>query len=313
MALVCYPLNNKEYTAEDAELFNCPRSSGVFSGEDFPITADGESLSVKIGVGVAWIRNGRLKGKTIANREDVVLTFDVSSTEVDRVDVVSIGYDASTNDPFIKIKKGTVQGSKIVLPDRSTEEDLYELYLYSVYRPAGSLYISQDDITDLRNDEKYCGYMQDNVTKGEVSAVLDQNKGNSMYFWSGTNANFNQYVDGGKIKPNTVCFVEDQPDYYGKGNYISSASNSLIEADPSGYTFYMGIGRDGTHVFYNVVSKAIKTITCECFSKKDDALYKVVFTDSGIGEHSWRIKQELIYEDGSSTPTKFSIYGILFN
>ena len=35
MAIITYPLNNIEYTAEDAELYHATRTSGVFANDDF--------------------------------------------------------------------------------------------------------------------------------------------------------------------------------------------------------------------------------------------------------------------------------------
>lgn len=308
MALVCYPLNNKEYTAEDAELFNCPRSSGVFSGEDFPITADGESLNVKIGVGVAWLRNGRLKGKTIANREDIVLTFDVSSTEVDRVDVVSIGYDASTNDPFIKIKKGTVQGSKIVLPDRSTEENLYELYLYSVYRPAGSLYISQDDITDLRNDERYCGYMQDNVTKGEAGSVTEQNRNETMRLWLGTYSEMVKQIADKKIKPNTLCVTEDSMPEPGKAVFVAhGVTGPVTKIDPSLFDYFVGKRPNGDTFIFTNKTVSGNSILCESRFQREKSTYTISFVKS---EKGWRYNTSYTHDDGGISVTELYIYGI---
>ncbi len=36
--MITYPLNNIDYTAQDAELYACTRFSGIFSGDDFAIT-----------------------------------------------------------------------------------------------------------------------------------------------------------------------------------------------------------------------------------------------------------------------------------
>ena len=49
MAIITYPLNNIEYTAEDAELYHATRTSGVFANDDFPITVSGDGNVVTIG------------------------------------------------------------------------------------------------------------------------------------------------------------------------------------------------------------------------------------------------------------------------
>lgn len=38
MAIITYPLNDVEYTAEDAETYLCTRTSGVYAAESFPAT-----------------------------------------------------------------------------------------------------------------------------------------------------------------------------------------------------------------------------------------------------------------------------------
>ena len=62
MALVTYPLNNLDYTAEDAELFHCTRSSGIYANDDFGFTVTGTDNTVTIGTGIAWIRNSKFSG-----------------------------------------------------------------------------------------------------------------------------------------------------------------------------------------------------------------------------------------------------------
>ena len=61
MSGLIYPLNNKEYTAEDVEIFNCTRTSGVYSVLDFDYTLSGYSIT--IGKGLAWIKNSDFSGK----------------------------------------------------------------------------------------------------------------------------------------------------------------------------------------------------------------------------------------------------------
>ena len=164
MALITYPLNNTNYTAEDAELYNATRTSGVFSGEDFSFYADGANNSVTVGTGLAWIRNSKFSGKVVALKESESFNFEGGGT-VPRIDVLAIQFDASKNETNIVVKKGTPSASPQI-PTRSTNNDLYELYLFSVYREPASTKISNSDITDLRGDVNYCGYMQDSVTSG---------------------------------------------------------------------------------------------------------------------------------------------------
>ena len=65
MALITYPLNDVNYTAEDAELFHCTRRSGIWLGEHFNVVATGGN-SIKVTKGIAWISNEEFSGKVVA-------------------------------------------------------------------------------------------------------------------------------------------------------------------------------------------------------------------------------------------------------
>lgn len=64
--IVTYPLNNVTYSAEDAELYNSARTSGVYATDDnleYSLTG---AMQITIGVGLAWIQNSRFSGKVVA-------------------------------------------------------------------------------------------------------------------------------------------------------------------------------------------------------------------------------------------------------
>ena len=44
--MITYPLNNIDYTAEDAELFHCTRTSGIWATNDFPISVTGRDNNI---------------------------------------------------------------------------------------------------------------------------------------------------------------------------------------------------------------------------------------------------------------------------
>lgn len=161
MSGVIYPINDKKYTAEDVEIFNCTRTSGVFSVKDFDCVLNGNTLTVD--KGLAWIKNDDFAGKAIAFKEETTLTFEAADGTLDRYDVVAIRYDASKKEPELAIIKGAADENP-ALPVRKTEPYMYELFLYSVLRKAGESNANFENFTDLRPNEKYCGVMQDSVT-----------------------------------------------------------------------------------------------------------------------------------------------------
>lgn len=173
MALTTYPLNNLDYSAEDAELFHSTRSSGVFAGDDFGISVTGADANVTVSVGIGWIRNSRFSGKVVALKEAMTLDLGISDAAYPRIDAVIIRFDANTNQTDIIVKHGTAATSPVP-PEMVRKESQYELHLYHVRRAAGSAVVTAADITDLRLDENYCGLMADSVTKVDTAAINAQ-------------------------------------------------------------------------------------------------------------------------------------------
>lgn len=172
MAYLTYPLNFVDYDASDAETWLCTRGSGVFYGEDFGYSLTGNDTNITITEGLAWIHNHRWAGKVFKSDSPVTIDLGVSDATLDRIDVVAIQFSSVDNATKIVIKKGTPASSP-VMPSISQTETVYELYLFSVYRSAGSFVVASANVTDLRLSE-YCGLMADGVTRIDTAAIESQ-------------------------------------------------------------------------------------------------------------------------------------------
>lgn len=173
MALITYPLNNINYTAEDAELFHCTRTSGVWAKNSFPLSATGANNKVTVGKGIAWINNEEFSGKVVALKESRSLDLGVADSTYPRIDVIAIQYNANNNSTDVIIKKGT-PATNPVRPAIVRTGAVYELYLASIYREAGATNITASNITDLRMDSTVCGLMADSVTSIDMEAIRSQ-------------------------------------------------------------------------------------------------------------------------------------------
>lgn len=176
MGIITYPLNNIEYTASDAEIYNCTRTSGVYANTDNFDLSITSARAVNISAGMAWIKNDDFRGKAIAMTEDLELTFEAPDSTLDRVDRVVLGFSADDNKTTLYVKKGT-PSSTPTAPTLSKTATLYELGLYNVSVPAGLTVLSSSNITDTRADGEACGIMADGVTRGGtyseiITAVL---------------------------------------------------------------------------------------------------------------------------------------------
>lgn len=173
MAFITYPLNNIDYTAEDAELFHCTRTSGIWAEDSFSISVTGADNNVTIGTGIAWINNKEFSGKVAALKSAEVLDLGIADSTHPRIDVIAIQYSANNNATDIVIKKGS-PATNPVRPAIVRNGAVYELYIASVYRPAGATVITASNVTDLRMDETVCGLMADSVTHIDTKAINRQ-------------------------------------------------------------------------------------------------------------------------------------------
>lgn len=173
MAFITYPLNNIDYTAEDAELFHCTRTSGIWAEDSFSISVTGADNNVTVGTGIAWINNEEFSGKVAALKSAEVLDLGIADSTYPRIDVIAIQFNANNNATDVVIKKGT-PATNPVRPTIVRTGAIYELYLASVYRPAGATSITAGNITDLRMDETVCGLMADSVTKVDMTTIEAQ-------------------------------------------------------------------------------------------------------------------------------------------
>lgn len=173
MAFITYPLNNIDYTAEDAELFHCTRTSGIWAEDSFSISVTGADNNVTIGTGIAWINNKEFSGKVAALKSAEVLDLGIADGTYPRIDVIAIQFNTNNNATDVVIKKGT-PATNPVQPAIVRSGAVYELYLASVYRPAGATVITASNVTDLRMDETVCGLMADSVTHIDTKAINRQ-------------------------------------------------------------------------------------------------------------------------------------------
>lgn len=173
MMLTTYPLDDYDYSADDAALFHCTRTSGIYAGEDFAFSVSGADNIIKISPGLAWMRINRFKGLVAALKNETSIDLGLPDSVYPRIDRVALQFSANKNGTEVVVKKG-VAASNPLPPERSTSEALFELHLLEVRREPGSVSITAADITDLRLDESCCGLMADAVTGVDTGAINAQ-------------------------------------------------------------------------------------------------------------------------------------------
>ena len=173
MAIVTYPLNGIMYNAENAETYLCTRTSGVYSADDnFSVQADG-TMQVTVNPGLAWIKNGDFAGKSVVSTEPVILSFAMADGVLDRKDRIVLRFDVGENATKIVVKQGTPASTAEPKAIERTGT-VYELGLYVVDIPAGTLGLSAANITSTMLDEEVCGIMRDGVTGIPTAQLQEQ-------------------------------------------------------------------------------------------------------------------------------------------
>ena len=173
MAVITYPLNGIEYTAEDAETYLCTRKSGVYSAEDnFALTISGSS-SVSVGKGLAWIKDGEFAGKSVLSTEAVLIDVPIADSVLNRKDRIVIQFDKGSNATNIVLKQGT-PATAAEAPSIVRDGTIYELGLYVIEIPAANIALNASQITNTMLDENVCGLMRDAVTGIPTASLYTQ-------------------------------------------------------------------------------------------------------------------------------------------
>ena len=173
MTLITYPLDDCDYSADDAALFHCTRTSGIFASDDFSFSVSGADNTVRVSPGIAWMRINKFKGLVAALKNEVSVDLGLPDSVYPGIDRVVLQYNANTRDTTVVVKRG-VPRSNPLPPDRSTEEALYELHLLEVLRKPAAAAVKPENVTDLRFDSSCCGLMADSATQVDTSAINAQ-------------------------------------------------------------------------------------------------------------------------------------------
>lgn len=167
--MTVYPLNDKDFGADDVALYHATRTSGIFDNDDFTCSVTGADNQVSVAPGLAWIRESRFVGRVAAEKNPTVLDMGVANASYPRIDAVALRYESGIGARIV-VKTGTAADNPAP-PQVVRTEAVIELHLYHVRRETGAVSIPVSALTDLRSNPQYCGLMQDAVTpkNGEIS------------------------------------------------------------------------------------------------------------------------------------------------
>lgn len=263
MAEKSFPLNNTDYGAEDAQLFFATRTRGVFAGDHLAVTP-GNGMSVILGEGIAYLKNGKFGGLVYANTEPLTLPISTANATYPRIDRVMVRFDVQENKVFAYMKEGT-PSSKPVPPDVEQNTLSDEISPAYVYVDAATTSISAGNITDERLNEEVCGLMRDGVTGIDTSVIYAQ--------WQELTAKLEGLLDE-QVAGNLQMQITANAEEISKKSRVYKR---YINIDPT----FSSTGTSGVYE-YNFSNSAITPQTIITVSPIDDAAEVSKFFAAGV-------------------------------
>lgn len=173
--ILSYPLNETLYGAEDAQLYTCTRSNGIYSSDtDYIVTAViNQPLQISISKGIAWMRIEEFAGIVTANKEAATFNLNSAHSSLPRIDRVVIRYNIIANVVELDVKSGTPSASPTA-SSLQRDSSAYELGIADIMVRAGQTTLTAASITDRRLNENLCGIMRDGVTRIPTETLYNQ-------------------------------------------------------------------------------------------------------------------------------------------
>lgn len=175
MAWVGFPLENTEYSAEEAQAWHSGRSTGSYAlNDDFAVTpAGGMTVQMAPGRGQLTYDASRYRTVTVFSDEPTLITLNVADNNYDRIDRVGFGYDRIAN----IIREYYVPGvpsANPVPPAIMRNEDTYLAYCGEITVKRGVDEITSANIDDLRMNEELCGIVRDELERIPTQVIQDK-------------------------------------------------------------------------------------------------------------------------------------------
>lgn len=186
---------DRVYLAEDyANYFSSFIGNGIFPNpsDGLQITTDGESMTVQVNAGKAWIN-----GYYYENDSNLILNIEPADGVLDRIDRVVLRLDLVEREISVKIKKGDFSSNPVA---KSIERnvDVYELALADIRINHGIISVSKSMITDLRLNKELCGIVHGVVEQVDTTEIFNTYQ---HYLNERINSNeFNEWFMGLKNK-----------------------------------------------------------------------------------------------------------------
>lgn len=153
-----------------------------------------------------------------------------------RIDNIVIEYNENedTRDIVLKIEQGEYSGATPYPPEPKRSLGIYQLIIGQVYVAAGGGQITNNDITDCRNDSSKCGYVECTITGKTDVQIAAEFTTYMAQFGPATQTSFNTWFNAMKSTLNDK--------YIGrlttKANSVNNNITTKIGTKPSQISWY---------------------------------------------------------------------------
>lgn len=199
---------DRVYLAEQfAAYFASFIGNGVFgsSMQQLEVVANND-MTTNVLSGQAWIN-----GWWYRNTDVYTLSHSVADGVLSRIDVVVLRWDHSARDMYLRVIEGTPSANP-VKPAIVRNADYYDLQLCTVSIPAGSIRITQAQITDTRLDNSVCGLVTGVVDQIDTTSLFTQFQTAFQEWKDNQQADYETWTDARKAAYNQ--FVSDTEQDY---------------------------------------------------------------------------------------------------
>ena len=152
-----------------AEYFASFIGNGIFPNPSTNLqVVEGSNMRTIVKAGKAWIN-----GYYLHNDSDLVLQHGVAHGTMKRIDRIVVRWNVLTRQMVIEILKGT-NATSPVAPAITRDTNYYDLVLADVYINAGTVQITQANITDQRLNSALCGVVTQTVKTVDTTTLFNQ-------------------------------------------------------------------------------------------------------------------------------------------
>lgn len=148
---------DRVYLAESfAKYFASFIGNGIFGGKSSELIVRQKTtpdMSINVMPGQGWIN-----GYWYENTDELSLAIDIADGVLNRIDLIVLRWNNSERVIRLAVKKG-ISATNASVPFIQRDADCYELKLAEIYVKAGTVSITQANITDTRLNNEVCGFV----------------------------------------------------------------------------------------------------------------------------------------------------------